>query len=65
MTYYFTPYLRPRAPRGPFARSPYIVRVITYTPALRRGSATDADEDAITGIIYLAELMDDDEVRLP
>ena len=27
------------------------------------GSATDADEDAVTGIIYLAELMDDDEVR--
>ena len=27
------------------------------------GSATDADEDAITGLIYLAELLDDDEVR--
>merc|ERR1719424_1044594 len=27
------------------------------------GSATDGDEDAVTGIIYLAELMDDDEVR--
>ena len=27
------------------------------------GSATDGDEDAITGIIYLAELLDDDEVR--
>ena len=26
------------------------------------GSATDGDEDAITGIIYLAELMDSDEV---
>lgn len=27
------------------------------------GSATDGDEDAITGIIYLAELMDSDEIR--
>jgi hypothetical protein len=27
------------------------------------GSATDGDEDAVTGIIYLAELLDDDEIR--
>ena len=27
------------------------------------GSATDGDEDAVTGVIYLAELLDDDEVR--
>ena len=27
------------------------------------GSATDADEDAVTGLIYLAELLDDDEAR--
>jgi hypothetical protein len=27
------------------------------------GSATDADEDGITGLIYLAELTDDDDVR--
>ena len=27
------------------------------------GSATDGDEDAVTGIIYLAELMDNDEMR--
>ena len=27
------------------------------------GSATDADEDAVTGWIYLAELLDDDELR--
>jgi hypothetical protein len=27
------------------------------------GSATDGDEDAITALIYLAELLDDDEVR--
>ena len=27
------------------------------------GSATDGDEDAVTALIYLAELLDDDEVR--
>ncbi|KAL1500116.1 hypothetical protein AB1Y20_012789 [Prymnesium parvum] len=27
------------------------------------GSATDGDEDAVTGIVYLAELLDSDEVR--
>ena len=27
------------------------------------GSATDADEDAVTGLIYLAELLDDEEAR--
>jgi len=35
-----------------------------FTGVGSMGSATDGDEDAITGLIYLAELTDDDEVAL-